>query len=174
METVISALIVIALLILAVVGLSQVSISSQASIAESAGLMQERTGDRARTNITSLGAQTTVLDETTDAVQVTLKNAGSTKVSDLEQWDVILQYTDGKNSPVAKWYSPGDGTNQWSATIYSNASSQIPEVIEPGIFDPGEEMVVTVVVSPTVGTGTTNLAVIATPNGITASTVFTN
>ena len=174
METVISALIVIALLILAIVGLSQVSISSQASIAESAGLMQERTGDRARTNITSLGAQTTVLDETTDAVQVTLKNSGSTKVSDLDQWDVILQYTDGTNNPAVKWYPSGNGTNQWSAAIYSNASSQTPEVIEPGIFDPGEEMVITVKVSPSVGANTTNLAVIATPNGITASTVFTN
>jgi hypothetical protein len=47
-------------------------------------------------------------------------------------------------------------------------------VIEPGIFDPGEEIVITVKVSPSVGAGTTNLAVIATPNGITASTVFTN
>ena len=174
METVVSALIVIALLILAIVGLSQVSISTQASIAESAGLMQERTGDRARTNVTSLGAQTTVLDETTDAVQVTLKNSGSIKLSDLEQWDVILQYTDGTDNPVVKWYTPGGGTNQWSAAIYSDATSQIPEVIEPGIFNPGEEMIVTIKVSPSVGTGSTNLAVIATPNGITASTVFTN
>jgi flagellar protein FlaF len=174
METVISALIVIALLILAIVGLSQVSISSQASIAESAGLMQERTGDRARTNLMSLGAQTTALDDTTDAVQVTLKNSGSTKLSDLVQWDVILQYTDSTGNPAAKWYPSGSGTNQWSAAIYSNASSQTPEVIEPGIFDPGEEMVITVKVSPSVGTSTTNLAVITTPNGITASTVFTN
>jgi hypothetical protein len=174
METVVSALIVIALLILAIVGLAQVSISSQASIAQSAGLMQERTGDRARTNITSLGAQTSVLDGTTDAVQITLKNSGSTKLSDWAQWDVILQYTNATNNPTVKWYPAGDGSNQWSATIYSNASTQNPEVIEPDIFDPGEEMVITVKVSPSVGEGTANLAVIATPNGITASTVFTN
>jgi archaeal flagellar protein FlaF len=174
METVISALIVIALLILAIVGLSQVSISSQASIAESAGLMQERTGDRARTNITLLGAQTAVLDETTDAVRVTLKNSGSTKLSDLDQWDVVLQYTDGVDNPAVKWYPTGDGANQWSAAIFSNASSQTPEVIEPGILNPGEEMAITIKVSPAVGADTTNLAVIATPNGITASTVFTN
>lgn len=169
-----SALIIIALLILAIVGLAQVSISSQASIAQSAGLMQERTGDRARTIIASLSAQTSALDETTDAVQVTLKNSGSTKLSDWAQWDVILQYTSGSNNPTVKWYPAGDGTNQWDATIYSNASTLNPEVIEPGIFNPGEEMVITVKVSPPVGAGTTNLAVIATPNGITASTVFTN
>jgi flagellar protein FlaF len=174
METVVSALIVIALLILAIVGLSQVSISSQASIAQSTGLMQERAGDRARTIITSLASQTIMLDETTDAVQITLKNSGSTKLSDWTQWDVILQYTDGTNNPVVKWYPAGNGTNQWSSTIYSNAATQAPEVIEPGIFDPGEEMVITVTVSPVVGTSTTNLAVIATPNGITASAVFTN
>jgi flagellar protein FlaF len=174
METVISTLIVIALLILAIVGLSQVSITSQALIAKSAGLMQERTGDRARTNISPLGAQTTPLDATTDAVRITLKNIGSTKLSDFDHWDVILQYTDGTNNPVARWYPAGNGANQWNETIYLDASSQTAEVIEPGIFDPGEEMVLTVVVSPTVGTGTTNLAVIATPNGISASTVFTN
>ena len=174
METVISALIVIALLILAIVGLSQVSISSQASIAESAGLMQERTGDRARTNIAPLDAQITALDGTTDAVQVTLKNSGSTKLSDLEQWDVILQYTDEADNPAVKWYPSGNGANEWSATIYSNASSQTPEVIEPGIFNPGEEMAITIKVSPKVRADTTNLAVIATPNGIIATRVFTN
>jgi flagellar protein FlaF len=173
METVISALIVIALLVMAIVGLSQVSISSQAAIAESAGLMQERTGDRARTNLASLSAQTTSLDSTTDAVQITLKNTGSTKLSDFDRWDVILQYTDGTSNPVVKWYPIGNGTNEWSDAIYLNASSQTAEVIEPGILNPAEEMVVTVVLSPTVETGTTNLAVIATPNGITASTVFT-
>lgn len=170
MENVISALIVIALLVLAIVGLSQVSISSQASIAKSSGLMQERTGDRARTNITPLSAQTASLGS---QVLVTLKNIGSTKLADFDEWDVILQYSDGTNN-WAKWYPNGNGTNQWSETIYLNASSQTAEVIEPGIFNPGEEMVLTVVVSPTVGTGTTNLAVITTPNGISASTVFTN
>jgi archaellum component FlaF (FlaF/FlaG flagellin family) len=173
METVISTLIVIALLILAIVGLSQVAMSSQASIAESAGLMQERTGDRARTNVTSLSAQTTPVDGTTDAVQITLKNSGSTKLSDFDQWDVILQYTDGTSNPVVQWYPTGNGTNQWNETIYLNASSQTAEVIEPGIFNPGEEMIVTIDVTPIVGAGSTNLAVISTPNGITASTVFT-
>ena len=171
MENVVSALIVIALLVLAIVGLSQVSISSQASIAESAGLMQERTGDRARTNLSSLSAQTASLGS---QVLVALKNTGSTKLADFDQWDVILQYTDETSNPVAKWYPLGTDTNQWSEVIYSNASSEIAEVIEPGIFNPGEEMIVTINVSPAVGTGSTNLAVIATPNGITASTVFTN
>jgi hypothetical protein len=47
-------------------------------------------------------------------------------------------------------------------------------VIEPGIFNPGEEMAITIKVSPKVGADSTNLAVIATPNGIIATRVFTN
>lgn len=170
METVITTVIVIALVVLAIVGLSQISISAQSAIAQSTGLMQERVGDRARTNITSLSAQTTPPG---DCVQLTLKNNGSTKLADFNQWDVILQYSDGVNNQ-ARWYSYGNALNQWTQQIYLTASPPVAEVVEPGIFDPGEEMVVTINVSPPVGAGTTNLAVVATPNGITASTVFTH
>lgn len=170
METVVTVLIVAALLILSIVGLSQTSISTQASIAESAGLMQERTGDRARTNIIPLNAETSPLG---DSVSISLKNAGTVKLSDFAEWDVILQYSDGA-SGQARWYPFGSGSNQWTEQIYQSAAALTPEGIEPGILNPGEEMVVTVDVSPNVGTGTTNLAVVSTPNGITASSVFTH
>ena len=166
METVISTLIVAALIILAVVGLSQTSLSAQSTIAQSTGQMQERAGDRARTSLTAVSAQTTPLG---DAVQITLKNTGSTKLATFNEWDVILQYSDG-TSNHAQWYSFGSGVNQWSEQLYQVVPT--PEAIDPGIFDPGEEMVVTVNVSPAVGIGTTNVAVVSAPNGITASAIF--
>jgi hypothetical protein len=170
METVITVLIVAALLILSIVGLSQTSISTQASIAESSGIMQERTGDRARTNIVPLSAETSPLG---DSVSISLKNTGTVKLADFVQWDVILQYSDGANLQ-ARWYAFGSGSNEWTEQIYQSAASQTAEVIEPGILNPGEEMVVTVSVSPNVGAGSTNLAVVSTPNGITATSVFTH
>lgn len=170
METAISALIVIALIILAIVGLSQQSISAQTSIAQATGLLQERAGDRARTTLTALSAQTTPLG---DYVQMTLKNAGSTKLADFNQWDVILQYSDGVNN-YARWYAFGNGLNQWNEQLYQTVSPPVAEAINPGILDPGEEMVVTINVSPSVGMGTSNLAVVAAPNGIVASTVFSH
>lgn len=171
METAITTVILIALLIVSVVGLSQFALSAQATVADSSRQMQERVGERARTSITPLSANTTALG---DSVQLTLKNAGSTKLADFDQWDVILQYSDGTNQQI-RWYPNGAGLNQWQVTgIYQSTSPSVPEVVDPSIFDPGEEMVITVSVSPTVAASTTNLATVATPNGITASTVFTH
>lgn len=170
MENAITILIMSALLILAIVGLSQTALSTQASLAESTGQMQERVGDRARTSLTALGAQAS---SEGDSVEITLRNSGSTKLSDFQNWDVILQYSDGATN-WAKWYPNGSGSNQWVEQIYLTASTLTPEVINPGILDPGEELVVTVAVSPSVGAGTTDLAVVAAPNGISASTVFTH
>jgi hypothetical protein len=170
METVITTIIIVGVLVLAIVGLAQSSLSAQTSIAQSSGAMQERAGDRARTNLLSLYGRTTPLG---DYVELTLRNSGSTKLSNFNQWDVVLQYSDGASTQV-KWYPYGSAVNQWNQQIYLTASPPVAEVFEPGIFNPGEEMVITVGVSPKVGTGTTNIAVVATPNGITASTVYTH
>lgn len=170
METVISALIVIALLILTVMGLAQASITAQATIAQSSGAMQERVGERARTGIAPLNAQATPLGAPASTVQITLKNTGTTKLSDFNQWDVILQYSDGVSNQV-KWYP---GLDTWANTIYLSAATLTPEVYDPGILNPNEEMIATLTVTPSIGVGTTNLAVVSTPNGIIATTVFTH
>jgi len=108
-------------------------------------------------------------------VDITLRNSGNVKLADFSQWDVILQYTDFGATPRLGWftYSSGAGApGQWTKDIYQIATSS-PEVFDPGILNPGEEMVIKVQVNYTVGSGTTNRAAIATPNGITASAVFT-
>lgn len=169
METAITSAILIAVLILAVVGLSSHVFSTQAAISDASIAMQEREGQRLRTGLASLGVATSAPG---DSVQITLRNSGSIKVADFQNWDVILQYSDGTNT-LTSWYSYGSGVNQWQEQIFTTTNPPSPEVIEPGIFNPGEEMVVTVNVSPPVGTGTTNLVAVSTPNGVTTSEVFT-
>ena len=167
METVISALIVVALIVLTIAGLSQASISAQATVAQSSGAMQERVSERTRTNIMPLAAQASPLGFPATAVSITLKNTGSVKLSDFSKWDVILQSSGG----TVKWYP---GLDLWKDSIYQSAATQTREVFEPGIFNPGEEMIATLNVSSAIAISTTNLAVIATPNGIIATTVFTH
>ncbi|MBI3915148.1 MAG: hypothetical protein HY327_13305 [Chloroflexi bacterium] len=169
MESAITAIIVIGILILAVAGLSSFALSSQAAISESNREMQARLGERTQTNLSPVSAVTTPAG---DYAQITLKNSGNSKLMDFAQWDVILQYSDGTNTQI-KWYAYGSGVNQWSQQIYQTTTPPTAEVFEPGILNPGEEIVITVNVSPPIGTGTTNLATMATPNGITASAVFT-
>ncbi len=167
METVVTAVIVLMLLILVVFGISQNLLASQAVISDSSREMQERLNERARTGLTPSGATVAPLG---DSVSVTLRNSGSTKLADFHQWDVILQYTGADDSSQVKWYAY---STQWTAQIYQSISPNVAEVIQPGILDPGEYLTVQVTVAPTIKVGSTNLVTIAAPNGIAATTVFT-
>ena len=173
METIIPAAIIIGLLLLAMLTMTEQALFAQEMAGESWREMQERKGERNRTAL-SASAEITL---TGQAVDVTIRNDGDTKLADFDQWDVILQYTDIYTTPHAEWYPYGSGGNEWNEwteKIYLDASKDTDEVFDPGIFNPGEEMVITVYVSPTVGSSTTNTVTVATPNGITASTVFTH
>jgi flagellar protein FlaF len=169
METAITALIVIGVMLLAILSVSDRSITAQSVISEAAREMQEREGERARTNLEVLSATSSAQGQ---FVQVTVKNSGLTKLADFQVWDVLLDYSDGTAERV-RWYPYGSGVNKWDEQLYQVASPPSAEFFDPGIFNPGEEMVITVEVSPAVGSGTTNLVSITSPNGITASAVFT-
>ena len=128
-------------------------------------------GERTRTELSSVEASTKA---TGDTVEVILGNVGSTKLADFDQWDVILQYTDTGSVYRTRWYAYGAGDNTWTVSgIYLDASASTAEVIDPDILNPGEEIVIWVSVDPSVKLSTTNYATVATPNGITATTVFT-
>jgi hypothetical protein len=166
METAIPAIIIIGLLVLATLTLTEQSLSSQDAVSKSWREMQERLEERASTDLSPVEAQTINAGAT---VELTLRNDGDTKLTDFDRWDVILQY--GSGSGNAEWYPYGSGSNEWDVQgIYLDASKSTPEAFDPDILNPGEEMVIWVWVSPPVGT---HWATVATPNGITASTVFT-
>jgi len=168
METALPAVIIIGLLILASLIMSEQMLSSQDAVSESWREMQERAEERARTDLSPVGAETLSAGY---VVSITLRNDGDTKLADFDQWDVILQYSSGN----ARWYPYGEFSDEWQvAGIYLDASEGTAEAFEQGIFNPGEEMVVQVSLSlaTQVPLGT-HLATVATPNGITASTVFT-
>ena len=110
-------------------------------------------------------------------IKLTLTNEGDVPIGQFADWDVIfvtqlssalsvsyLTYT-SSTSPVE---------NQWAVLgIYLNAASSTPEIANPGIFDPGEQMVVLANPSPAHGGNTYGRAIFVTPNGATASvTVF--
>lgn len=127
-----------------------------------------------RTNLTTVSAS----QPSSDIVEVTLRNSGQTKLGDFDRWDVIGQYYDSGGTYYIKWLPYTDGVlgnDQWRKKgIYLSAANQTAEVFEPGILNPGEEMVIEAKLSPAVGAGTTNLAVISTPSGIPASIAFSN
>lgn len=170
METAITALILMGIILLAILGLTERSLVAQNAITEATVQMQQRESDIAKTNLAPLSGSTSGQGR---FVYLTLKNTGVIKLADFTRWDVILEYSDGANH-VVRWFPHGNGANFWSEQIYQVASPPTAEVFDPGILNPGEETVITVEVSPWVGRGTTNLATITTPNGLTASTTFSH
>lgn len=174
METAIVSVIIITVVLVGVLTVSYSYFSSQDAILTSWREMDERLGERVRTRISPIGAETISANK----VEVTLKNEGETQLSDFDQWDVIVEYYEAGGGHIIEWLAYTEaaplGNNEWTVEgIYLDASQATPEAYEPGIFNPEEEMVIQMEVSPPVGASTTNWATTATPNGISASTIFT-
>jgi len=174
-ETAIAALIVLTVVLFGVLTIVQGHLSSQDAILESWREMEERTGGRARTQISAIGAGTESQGST---VKVTIKNEGETKLADFDQWDVVVQYYRATGDCLMEWLPYTETIppeeNRWTVVgIYLDASTSTAEIIEPGILNPDEEILIQAKVNPPVGPHTTNLATIATLNGISTSAVFT-
>jgi hypothetical protein len=108
-----------------------------------------------------------------NTLEIMVENSGQTRLADFDKWDIIVQYYDGTGTYHVTWLpftKETLGDNEWQeAWIRINGG---PEVYEPNVLNPKEQMLIRAQLNPEVGAGTTNMAVIATPGGITASTYF--
>jgi hypothetical protein len=171
METALTGLIIIMVLLITVSMLAHAFLSAQDALLESWRGMEERMGERSRTSLSSVVAEAKNLGGT---VEITLRNDGDTKLADFDRWDVILQYTAGDGQRRTGWYPYGLGQNEWTKVgIFLDASAGTAEVFDAGILNPGEEIVLQVSVNPWVRSPSTNLVTAVAPNGIAVSTVFT-
>jgi archaellum component FlaF (FlaF/FlaG flagellin family) len=174
METVLTAFIILTLLLFAAGTLFEGYLTAQDTIQVSWQEMEERLGTQARTSLVAIDAQT---QSSGSVVELTLRNDGSTKLTDFDQWDLIIQHYSASSTYAINWlpYVAGEpSNNEWSVVgIYMDAAGLIPEVFEPGILNPGEEMVVRARVQPPVGPSSTNLAALSTGNGVGVTAVFT-
>ena len=88
-------------------------------------------------------------------------------VARFSDWAVLFKV---QKSPALAYLtyttSTSPGSNQWSVKgIYLYATSSMPEVMDPGVFNPGEEMVVLANPSPLVLDGTHDRVTCVTPDG---------
>lgn len=168
MENALTGLIVTTILLLAVLTMGQSYLTTQSAILESWREMEERLGERARTSLSPVQAETSLGGT---SVAVTVRNDGSTKLADFDRWDVIVQYHEVGGGYIQRWlpYDELGSDNSWLV----NFSAGTMDLTEPRILNPGERMVIQITLYPAVAMTTTNWVTIATPNGISASTVFT-
>ena len=150
MESAIPAVIILTLLLVLSMTLAEQILVSHQVAAESWMAMEERQLDRSQTRISVVEANA----PSGTRVQVLVRNDGQTKLADFDQWDVILRADN-----MADWYAyPSD----WMV--------EIDEGIELDILNPGETMTVTLDLD---SVGSNNIVVLTTPNGVSASQVFT-
>ncbi len=112
----------------------------------------------------------------TSTVEITLVNEGDSAVARFADWDVLFEVQQSPGLAIAYLTyttSTSPSANQWAVKgIYLNAASSTPETVDPGVFNPGEEMVVVANPSPSVQSGTHDRASFVTPNGSTVKVIF--
>jgi flagellar protein FlaF len=169
METIIVSLICIALIVFGGMTMAQGFMTSVDASTTGLEEIGQRDETIMRTELTPVSASLSA----SDTLEVTLQNTGQTKLADFDKWDVIVQYYDGTGAYYTKWLPHTTGTlsnNEWEV-LWIRLDGE-DELFEPNVLNPEESIMIRAQLDPSVGAGTTNMVVVATPGGITASTYF--
>jgi len=170
-ETAIVSITLIALIIVGGMTMSQGFLTSVDSTMVGVEELSVREGEIMRTEITTINAT----QPASSSFDLFLRNSGQVKLSSFNKWDVIVKYYKS-GSYYVTWlpYVGGSpGNNQWTVPgIYLCSENLTAEVFEPGILNPGEEMIIQAKLSPGIEKGTTCDVVVSTPNGVSDSFAF--
>jgi len=170
MDTVLAAFVAIFIILFAGFSLATTMLSAQNELRTASQSLQARLDTRARTMLDPVGGQIT---NEGSVAELVFRNTGTVKLADLEQWDIIIEYTDEADGYHVNWLPYASNVpinNEWAVSgIYLNAAQSLPETYERGIINSGEELKLTVRLMPSVGRGKTVAATISTPNGVSAT-----
>ncbi|MCB9420341.1 MAG: hypothetical protein H6667_11070 [Ardenticatenaceae bacterium] len=173
METVLTAFIVITILLFVSLTLFQGFLEAQDDVQVSWREMEDRLEQQARTTLTPINIES---KSSGSVIELTLRNDGSTKLADFSDWDVIVQHYSASLSYYVNWIPYVDGEpsgSEWTVVgIYTDTAVSEPEVFEPDILNPGEEILLRIRVLPPVGPTTNNLATVTTDNGFVIPMAF--
>ncbi|MBE0516097.1 MAG: hypothetical protein IBX41_01730 [Methanophagales archaeon] len=106
-------------------------------------------------------------------INLTLNNTGATKIlnSDFEHMDIFLCYHNdtGAGTITIHRRIPYNDTNYNSSALQDNEWTVVnitPDLINPGIFDPDEQMKIVIQVEPAINSTIQNWLKVVTPNGV--------
>lgn len=171
MASIIGAIFAIALLLAGSGLIASGSLNSWNRLSSSYKDMQVFSGNITRTGVSVIAAQATGSN-----LEVTVQNIGQTTLYVFSAWDVFVQYyaAGGVYQQRRLTYTASaPGNNQWTVKgVYLNAASSTPEVFEPNILNPGEQMVIQATLSPALAGGFVNQVVLSTENGVVTEGSF--
>jgi hypothetical protein len=168
METVIISIICIALVVFGGMTMSRGFITS----VDTSTMGLEEVGQRNETILrTELSPASTAMPAA-DTLEVIVENTGQTRLAEFEKWDFIVHYKDDAGLAYVEWlpFAAAAGDNKWNVAWIRLGGAA--EIYEPGVLNPGEQALLRARLNPAAGAGTTNMVVVATPNGVTVSTYF--
>lgn len=172
MPAVLVTVICIALIVVGGMTLSHGILASADSTVTSVQKMTVRDGDVTRTHIDVTRAAELSWG---DYLRVTVKNSGQVKLSSYDKWDVIVSYVGNDGKTYSTWLpyaTAAPGKNEWQEARIGLDGPV--EYFEPGILDPGEEMVILANLDPLPGPNTKGDVSITTPNGVFNSIALFN
>lgn len=158
-------------MVLSITGLLFFNLSLESNVSWSRALdekferMEERLGTKILITSTTVSAQGTV-------ATTTVQNIGVMSVGDFEKMDVLVTYTDINDTGVLdrlRYVNGGTSSaSEWGVTSIN------PDVLEPGILNPGEMAALTLILGSAMKPGTFGSLHLATSNGTTSSIIFTH
>ena len=179
MESAIPTLILFTVGLFAAVTLSFTYLETQDSLWTAEQARQVQIAEQQRSGIDIVDAQT---QSNGAIVRLIVRNNGQTKLADFDRWDFMVEYySDGEEEDDPNIYhvtwlpytAEMLDNQQWTVSgIYLDAATLAPEVFEPGILNPDEEMVIQAQVLPSVALTTTNRVTISSLHGINDSAHF--
>jgi len=171
METAFVSIICIALLVIGGMTMSRGFLTSLDNTSINMDSISQRNEEIMRTNLNILE----VSQLPANVLQVRISNTGQVKLADYSRWDVIVHYMDSGGIYSVTWMPytiSSPGSSEWTVdAIYTE--SGMPEVFEPNIFNPDEEMVLEIKLAENIKKDSENLVVLTTPNGVTVTKSFT-
>lgn len=107
-----------------------------------------------------------------DTLEVIMENTGQMRLAEFDKWDFIVHYRDATGANHVEWlpYAAEPAANEWNVSWIRLGGAA--ELFEPNVLNPGEQIMLRALLDPAPGPGTTGMVVVATPNGVTASTYF--
>jgi len=163
MESALVSLICIALILMGIVTMARGSFSAMDIISGSWKEAQAQTREISQTGLSVVGTLVSPEDKGS-RVEITIRNGGGVPLADFDRWDVIIHYQEGDVAWLPYNESPG-----WTGGGIFFGDS--PEVFEPNILNPGEEMVLILDINP-VSKDSTNQVTIVTANGVGTAVMF--
>ena len=162
---------IFATIVLSAIGFVFFNLNMEANVSWNRALNEkfERMEDQLGTRLTIDSA---IISNQGAIATVTIENVGVKPVEDFEGMDMLVAYTDTNDKRVQDRlrYTPDSAlfAYQWSVTSIK------PDVLQPGILDPHEKAILTLMFGHTVKSGSSGILHMMTNNGTTRSIVFSH